>query len=257
MKVYIVDQPVIKATGSVVAALIFHNLAFWIDAVAKAGESSKLHEGRYWVYYTLDALVATYGGCLTTGAVRTALRKLKEHGLILTGHFDAVRMHNVTWYTVSDAGWALIREGDTGEENKAAAAKAAGMEEPVTDEQVQEAVEIMESIDDKRADELHSELSSAKIGMNAVESARLIKDNGVEVVQESLMAMYASRDYRSGQVGNAAAYLRKIITQRAEQSRKNAVVTDELAKRRKARQAEESVVIHNTDAAEFDTSLLG
>ena len=115
---YMADENVIRITKSASAAIIFDYIAYFVDDTKSRREAWKYHDGQYWIYNTL-ASWCDHFKCFSERAIRTALKRLEDAGLIMTGHFEKARMRNATWYTLTDAGWAIINEQQRGRENKA------------------------------------------------------------------------------------------------------------------------------------------
>lgn len=100
MKVHYFSVDVAVKYG-VAAAIIFQNIAFWV----KHNETNEtnIHEGKAWTYNSAAAFAKQFP-YLTEGGIRSALKKLKDDGIIRTGNFNGDRMDRTTWYTLTDKG---------------------------------------------------------------------------------------------------------------------------------------------------------
>ena len=92
------DVDVAKEVG-INAAIIYENLAFWVNHNASKGKNLK--EGLFWMYGTQKDIAAQFD-YLSVKQVRTALEKLEEHGYIKTGSFNRHGYDRTTWYTITD-----------------------------------------------------------------------------------------------------------------------------------------------------------
>lgn len=92
------DVDVAKEVG-INAAVIYENIAFWVNHNAKHGKNLK--EGEFWTYGTQKDIAAQFD-YLSVKQVRTALEKLEEHGYIKTGCFNKHGYDRTTWFTVTD-----------------------------------------------------------------------------------------------------------------------------------------------------------
>lgn len=104
MKKHILDIGVAQLVGPN-AALIIENIAYWCEH--NAANNTNLHNGRYWTYNSTKAFGELFP-YLTVNAVRTALKKLNDNGLILTGNFNKSAYDHTTWYTLTEKAEAML-----------------------------------------------------------------------------------------------------------------------------------------------------
>lgn len=83
------------------AAILLENLHFWIEHNRANDEG--IHDGRTWTYESMEAYASQFS-FMTTRQVRTALTKLKDEGVIMTGCFNNSAFNRKTWYTLTDYG---------------------------------------------------------------------------------------------------------------------------------------------------------
>lgn len=99
------DSEVAKLVG-VNAAVLFKNIEYWVEKNATNGQNE--HDGRYWTYNSVKAYSEQFP-YLTQKQIRTALSKLEDSGLVMTGAFNDVPYDRTKWYTLTDRGIALCR----------------------------------------------------------------------------------------------------------------------------------------------------
>lgn len=102
------DVYVAKEVG-VNAAIIYENIAFWVNHNAKQGKNLK--EGVHWMYATQKELSEQFD-YLSIKQTRTALEKLEEHGFIKTGSFNRHGYDRTTWYTITEKAESLCPKGE-------------------------------------------------------------------------------------------------------------------------------------------------
>lgn len=91
-------DPNIAKTVGVNAAVLYQNIVWWCEKNAANGRHC--HDGRYWTYNSVAAWCDLFP-YLTANQIRTALEKLLEAGLILTGYFSEVSYDRTKWYCPS------------------------------------------------------------------------------------------------------------------------------------------------------------
>lgn len=91
----------IAAQVGVNAAVLFKNLSFWIqkNIVNKA----HVHDGNVWTYNSMKAFAELFP-FMTERQIRTALEKLKEADLIVTGNYNEAKMDRTCWYALTEKG---------------------------------------------------------------------------------------------------------------------------------------------------------
>lgn len=87
-------------------AVILNNLYFWITN--NESKKKNYYDGYYWTYNSAKALKELYP-CLTQKQVRTALKKLKDEGLIITGNYNKTKYDRTLWYTITYKGKCILR----------------------------------------------------------------------------------------------------------------------------------------------------
>lgn len=104
MKKHILDIGVAQLVGTN-AALILENIAYWCEH--NAANNANLHDGHYWTYNSTKAFGELFP-YMTVNVIRTALKKLKDNKLILTGNFNKSAYDRTTWYTLTAKAEAML-----------------------------------------------------------------------------------------------------------------------------------------------------
>lgn len=80
-------------------AILLKHICFWC---LKNREGQKnFHNGTYWMYYTLKDFQNKF--CyLKPSKIRSALAKLEQEGLIITGNFNTEGMDRTKWYAATE-----------------------------------------------------------------------------------------------------------------------------------------------------------
>lgn len=83
------------------AAVLLNNFIFW----QKENEANRrnFHEGRYWSYNTVKAFTELFP-YLSTQNIRTAIKKLMEGGLVISGEFSDDPYDHTKSYSVTEKG---------------------------------------------------------------------------------------------------------------------------------------------------------
>lgn len=81
------------------AATILNHIIWWCQK--NAANRSNIHDGRAWTYNTAKSLTEIFP-YLTENQVRTAIKKLVDSGLLVTGDYSANRYARPTYYSPTD-----------------------------------------------------------------------------------------------------------------------------------------------------------
>lgn len=107
MALHMFDPQVAKEYG-VNAAIIFQNLAYWIEHNSANG--ANFHEGRYWTYNSVKAFSKLFP-YLTEKQIRGALKKLEEGGMIIVSNYNKSAYDRTRWYALADKGFSIWTKG--------------------------------------------------------------------------------------------------------------------------------------------------
>lgn len=102
------DVDIAKIVG-VNAAIIFNDLCYWITK--NKANKQHFHDDLYWTYNSIRAWKELYP-YLTERQIRTALQKLVDSGLVVTGNYNRSAYDRTIWYSVTAAGMALFKHVD-------------------------------------------------------------------------------------------------------------------------------------------------
>lgn len=105
--IHVFDTDVAQKYG-VNAAIILQNIGYWI-AQNEANEIN-FYDGRYWTFNSKRA----YGELfpyMSEKQIRTALEKLIEDGVLVTGNYNKLAYDRTTWYALTEKGKSICRIG--------------------------------------------------------------------------------------------------------------------------------------------------
>ena len=100
------DAEIAKMVGSTAAAL-FARIAFWVDYNEK--NNNNFFAGQWWAYNSMRAWQEMCPW-LTENQIRSALEKLKEADLIVTGCFNTNPFDRSLWYSLSEKGDRFVKK---------------------------------------------------------------------------------------------------------------------------------------------------
>ena len=89
------------------AAVLLESFYFWTDKNRSDGKH--LHDGRYWTYSSVKALVNQYP-YLSKDKIATAIKKLVSAGLLLEGSYNENPYDRTKWYALTDIGLSYYEE---------------------------------------------------------------------------------------------------------------------------------------------------
>nr|UVN01759.1 MAG: hypothetical protein [Bacteriophage sp.] len=104
MKKHIFDIDVAQLVG-LNAAVLLENITHWCEH--NSANNTNLHDGHYWTYNSTKAFSELFP-YMTVNAIRTALKKLKDNGLILTGNYNKSAYDRTMWYTLTEKAETLL-----------------------------------------------------------------------------------------------------------------------------------------------------
>lgn len=104
-----------------IAEIVGVNAALVLDLISRRTETvtpGGIHynHGRIWMRASMEAISERIP-FLSVAAVRTAIRKLKEAGLITVENFNATRLDHTKWYTLTEKAEELIKSSACRSEN--------------------------------------------------------------------------------------------------------------------------------------------
>lgn len=91
------------------SAIILKHIYFWVEK--NEANERHLHEGHYWTYNSVKAFTELFP-YMSRDQINTALKKLRENGLILEGQFNDAVFDRTKWYTLTEKGKAIIEKSE-------------------------------------------------------------------------------------------------------------------------------------------------
>lgn len=88
------------------AAIVFENIAFWIEHNKKNGKNEK--EGRFWMYSSNQDLAENFE-YLSVKQTRTAIEKLIDADYIMPGCFNRHGYDRTRWYALASKGESILQ----------------------------------------------------------------------------------------------------------------------------------------------------
>jgi len=88
-------DPEIAAKVGLNAAVIFQNILWWAEK--NAANNKHFHDGLWWTYNSVSAFADLFP-YLTGKQIRTALTKLEDDGLLVSGSFNKSAYDRTKWY---------------------------------------------------------------------------------------------------------------------------------------------------------------
>lgn len=96
-----------------IAKLVGVNAALVLSLIARRTKTATTdgiyyHDGRFWMRASMENMSERVP-FLSVAAVRTAIRKLKEAGLITVANHNETRLDHTRWYTLTEKAEELIK----------------------------------------------------------------------------------------------------------------------------------------------------
>ena len=89
------------------AAILLQNIFWWCQK--SRANNSHYYDGNYWTYNS-HAAFTTIFPYLSERQVKTALEKLIEDGVLLTGNYGTDKWKRPTWYALTEKGWTMMQK---------------------------------------------------------------------------------------------------------------------------------------------------
>lgn len=83
-----------EALGSVDEAIILQQINYWLQ------KSTNVHDGKRWVYNTLDAWMAQFPWIKSKTTLKKHLSRLAKRGLLLKGNYNKAGFDRTVWYSI-------------------------------------------------------------------------------------------------------------------------------------------------------------
>lgn len=102
--VHFFDVRIAKKYG-VNCAIILQNIWHWVQK--NEANDTNFHDGHYWTYNSTKAFAQLFP-YLTQRQIETALKKLRDENIIITGNYNALRYDRTLWYAVTEKGKCIL-----------------------------------------------------------------------------------------------------------------------------------------------------
>lgn len=99
------DSAVAEKYGMLEAVLLNH-IYYWVEK-NKANEQN-FHDGHYWTYNSTRAFSSLFTYA-SERQIKSALMKLREAGILLTGNYNENPYDRTLWYTLSEDGLRIVQ----------------------------------------------------------------------------------------------------------------------------------------------------
>lgn len=96
------------------ASILFSNIAYWIEHNKANGIN--FHDGYYWTFNSMKAFSELFP-YFSEKQIKTALKKLEDDGLIMTGNYNKLPFDRTKWYAVTNKGYTILNQGNADEQN--------------------------------------------------------------------------------------------------------------------------------------------
>lgn len=106
--VHFFDARIAKLYG-VNCAVILQNIWHWIRKNEANGVN--FYDGDTWTYNSTKAFSSLFP-YLSAKQIETALKKLREEGIIKTGNYNAVKYDRTLWYAITEKGKSILLAGE-------------------------------------------------------------------------------------------------------------------------------------------------
>lgn len=107
-------------------AVILQNLWHWIRK--NEANEKNFHDGTYWTYNSTKAFSELFP-YLSHKQVKTALKRLQDEGIVVTGNYNALKYDRTLWYAITPKG-RIILLGEAGDKREHSICPTGKMEKP-------------------------------------------------------------------------------------------------------------------------------
>lgn len=90
-------------------AVILQNIWHWIRKNEANG--TNFYDGTYWTYNSTKAFAELFP-YLSQKQIETALKKLRDEEIIITGNYNAVKYDRTLWYAITEKGKCILLSGE-------------------------------------------------------------------------------------------------------------------------------------------------
>ncbi|AIF54357.1 hypothetical protein LDB25A_033 [Lactobacillus phage Ld25A] len=87
------------------AAVLFTEIAYEVEK--NRTEGINLHAGRYWTFKSNKSFSEQFP-YFSERQVKTALKKLEDSGLVMSGNYNSTPFDRTKWYTLTKKGYSFL-----------------------------------------------------------------------------------------------------------------------------------------------------
>ena len=106
--VHIFDVRIAKRYG-VNCAVILQNIWHWVQKNETNG--TNFYDGAYWTYNSTKAFAVQFP-YLSKKQIETALKKLRDEKIIMTGNYNTMKYDRTLWYAITEKGKSILLAGE-------------------------------------------------------------------------------------------------------------------------------------------------
>lgn len=107
-EIHYFDIDIAKHYG-VNSAIILQNIWHWIKKNEANG--TNFHDGHYWTYNSTKAFKELFP-YLSEKQIETALKKLRDMGILIVGNYNENKYDRTLWYAISEKGKSILQSGE-------------------------------------------------------------------------------------------------------------------------------------------------
>lgn len=100
-------NPIFAQRYGIIAAVIFHDLMWWIRHNKANGTHFK--DGRTWTYNSANEYIQYYP-YMGKSQIYSAFKKMIADGLVLKSEYNSDKWNHMPWYTITDKGYEVFLE---------------------------------------------------------------------------------------------------------------------------------------------------
>jgi len=94
-------------------SVMLDNIYFWINKNKSKSKVTHYHEGKFWMYSTVEKFTEQYP-FWSSSQIRRILKNLKDNNYIETGEYNKWKPDRTKWYTVSPKGLSMLSDNNNG-----------------------------------------------------------------------------------------------------------------------------------------------
>lgn len=107
-EIHCFDIDIAKHYG-VNSAIILQNIWHWIKK--NEANETNFHGGHYWTYNSTKAFKVLFP-YLSEKQIETALKKLRDNGILIVGNYNENKYDRTLWYAISEKGKSILQSGE-------------------------------------------------------------------------------------------------------------------------------------------------